>query len=292
MNGQRGGRRRRWAAAAGMVAVGLTASCGVHVGTTRTVGTTGAHQQQAASGQVIPASYAKQAAAATTSLRTGQFTITTSGSGAPAGASVSGAYDLDSGVMELSGHLDPGSTKLPGLAMLGGDMELVVAGGKVYVKAPAQLGSMFTKPWIALSHPSSGATSPVADMDPKVMLQRLQQLTGGLTVVGHETVDGVDTTHYHGTLDAAKALAKDHPEHAATLDQLGSVPIDVWIDGQGLLRRQTVSDGDNVTVTIDFTDLGAPVSVTVPPADQVQTFDIGALAKSFGADSGQNPSAN
>jgi hypothetical protein len=293
MIGQRTGHPRRWAAAAGLVAVGLTASCGVRVDSTRTVGTTGAHRQQAASGQVVEASYAKRAAAATTALRTGRFKITTSGTGIPSGYSVSGAYDLDNGAMEMDASGGPGSP-VP-------ETQTVVVGGKMYIKVPAGLGAAVTKPWMSLTlGGGSGLGSSMASgMDPRVMLQELQAVTGGLTVLDHETIDGVDTTHYHGRIDPARVMAKaGGGGGAAMAKHVGIIPIDIWVDGQGrLVRQQTSVSGlqglsdsgsaptGDVTVTIDYTDLGGPVSITAPPADQVQTFDPSQLEKSLGSGS-------
>ncbi len=291
MIGQRTVHPRRWAAAAGLVALGLTASCGVRVDSTRTVGTTGAHRQQAASGQVVEASYAKQAAAATSDMRTARFKLTTSGSGHLGSAldiSATGAYDLDAEATQLD--VDLGS--------LGGHEEMVVVDGKAYLKLPAGLGSTTDKPWLALDAPTSKlGSNPLGTMDPKAMLDELKSITGDLTVVGHETIDGVDTTHYHGTIDPSKAPGATQ---GAAPKLFGSItmPVDVWIDDQGLLRRQQLSitapagsadsgassllGGFGLTLTIEFTDLGAPVTITAPPADQVQTVDPKTLAKRFG----------
>ncbi len=257
MIGQRTVHPRRWAAAAGLVAVGLTASCGVRVDSTRTVGTMGGHPQQAASGQVVQASFARQAAAATTALKTGRFKITTSGTGIPGNYSVSGAYDLDNDAMEMD--VTGGSRSAAAGA------ETLIVGGKAYVKVPAGLGAGLTKPWMSIAIPGgSGLGSSVtAGLQPQQMLKELQAVTGGLTVLGHETIDGVDTTHYHGTIKAA---------------HVGTIPIDIWVDGQGrLVRQQTSVSGlqgmsdsgstpsGDVEVTIDYTDLGGPVSITAPP---------------------------
>jgi hypothetical protein len=292
MIGQRTVHPRRWAAAAGLVAMGLTASCGVRVDSTRTVGTTGSHLQQAASGQVVEASFARRAAAATTALRTGRFKVTTSGTGVPGGYSVSGAYDLDNGAMEMDASGGSGSS-IPA-------SETIVVGGKMYLKVPPGLGATVTKPWMSLEIGGSSGlgASMAAGMDPQHMLQELQAVTGGLTVLGHETVDGVDTTHYHGTIDPAKIAAKAGKDGAAMAGHVGPVPIDIWIDGQGrVVRQQTSMTGLNgmsdsgststgdLTLTIDYTDLGGPVSITAPPADQVQTFDPSQLMKSLGSGS-------
>ena len=89
----------------------------------------------------------------------------------------------------------------------------------------------------------------------------------------------------------------------AFIDQLGAaegnvkIPIDVFVDDQGLIRRmQMTFDGDvfkslagadaqavaaqgPITFTIDFLDLGQSVDIQLPPADQVG--DASGFAKMF-----------
>jgi hypothetical protein len=57
----------------------------------------------------------------------------------------------------------------------------------------------------------------------------------------------------------------------------GTIPVDVWVDGAGRVRRETMSfsygkalRGAQMAMTMNFSDFGSPVTVTVPPADQVQ----------------------
>jgi hypothetical protein len=242
---------------------------------------------------VVQASFARQAAAATTALRTGRFKITTSGTGIPGNYSVSGAYDLDNGAMEMDVADGSGSPAA--------GAETLIVGGKAYVKIPAGLGAGVTKPWMSIAMPDGSGLggSAMAGMEPQQMLKELQGVTGGLTVVGHETIDGVDTTHYHGTIDPAKVMAKAGKGGGADMaGHMGTVPVDIWVDGQGRLVRQQMSvsglpglsdsgatpTGD-VVITIDFTDLGGPVAITAPPADQVQAFDPSQIMKNLGSGS-------
>ena len=118
-------------------------------------------------------------------------------------------------------------------------------------------------------------------------------LTGGLqalsaadaaqvTTVGTETIDGVTTTHQHVVVDVAKALdgKVDSAALQALLGKLGTstVPFDVWIDGNGLVRKETLAisqAGVNVSLSASYRDIGAPVSVE-PPAG-ADTIDLSGL---------------
>ena len=71
------------------------------------------------------------------------------------------------------------------------------------------------------------------------------------------------------------------------LQQLGTkgIPADVWVDSNGLLRRESVSvafgqalQGATMSMTMNLHDFGTTVSVSAPPADEV--FDATSLVPS------------
>jgi hypothetical protein len=104
-------------------------------------------------------------------------------------------------------------------------------------------------------------------------------------VVGSEEVRGVPTTHYRATVRLSDALAEVPAAHRrqveAAFEQLGDaeVPVDVWVDGDGLPRRIRMDMGAELgpmvggkgpaTMTLDLFGYGEPVEIHVPPADQV-----------------------
>ncbi|MGW0909610.1 hypothetical protein [Streptomyces sp. NPDC002853] len=101
--------------------------------------------------------------------------------------------------------------------------------------------------------------------------------------VGQERVGGVQTTRYRVAVDVKK-LAKGNPEQRKMLrQQLGdTLPMDLWIDGKGLTRRQQMelsmsgegggtskaSSGKKVKakVVMNFSDFGTDVAVEAPEA--------------------------
>ena len=116
----------------------------------------------------------------------------------------------------------------------------------------------------------------------------LLRSNGEFSEVGHETVDGAETTHYHGTVDLQKAAAGDGPA-AATIKRLLALgapttyPLDVWVDDAGYIRQFAMSydetlSGSTVSMSMimGMSDYGTTVDVSAPPADQV--FDATDLA--------------
>jgi hypothetical protein len=123
--------------------------------------------------------------------------------------------------------------------------------------------------------------------DPSQALQMLQSV-GDVKEVGQEQIDGVDTTKYSGTLDPEKLAKKFGTSgFGQVFGRLGTktIPVTVWIDGDGYVRKLDESVTAQVpgTGTLDLkiaaqlSDFGATVDVTPPPADQ--TSDLAQLMK-------------
>jgi hypothetical protein len=179
-----------------------------------------------------------------------------------------------------------------------GSMEMTLdAGPVVYLRSPVfteMLGA--PTPWIKIDP----ATVPG-------MAGQLGSLTGGqsdptgsLTMlwglvdvkeVGVEAVDGAQATHYRATFDLSKALEQIPAAHREALQQaidglkqqtggqdLTDMPIDIWVDGDGYLKQLqylfeipegATGDGGSFGMTMTLSNVGDPVDIQPPPADQV-----------------------
>jgi hypothetical protein len=120
-------------------------------------------------------------------------------------------------------------------------------------------------------------------------LDQLRDVSRGVEEVGTEEIDGVSTTHYRAEIDLDKAYDAV-PEQLRELagDQRDAlrgvrVPVDVWLDDDGLLRRMEyrfdapslgVPDaGDaSMTMTMNLSDFGVDVDVQAPP--ESETLDM------------------
>lgn len=149
------------------------------------------------------------------------------------------------------------------------------------------------RPWLKLDvqelvEASEQGAAPPGSSNPAGQLDALRGIAkGSIEVVGNEEVNGVCTTHYQGTVDLSKAAAEVPEEFRAEFDQafealsasLSEVPVDVWLDDDGRVRRQQVvleldQQGQAVeqTVTVDFLEFGVPIDVEAPADDEVITF--------------------
>jgi hypothetical protein len=222
--------------------------------------------------------------------------------GLGSGISVSGdgAVDFANGNSQFT--MDFGGGGILGSLMSGG-IETRQVDGVAYVNVPMGLPS--GKEWIAVpAGRSVGSGSNTAlgigsGTSPTKVLGYLEKVSNGVQKVGTENVRGVETTHYRADVDLSKAVDRtDVPsalrdEVGKVAGDIGTVPVDIYIDGDGLLRREKLEmnlgsflpgaggasgatgNGSTVTMQLDLYDFGAPVNVEAPPADQVETLGNG-----------------
>lgn len=114
-------------------------------------------------------------------------------------------------------------------------------------------------------------------LDPRAALAKVQELTE-TTEVGSATVDGVATTHYQSVVDLGdeESLVSSGwlPLEAMDVDTDGELTIDLFVDGDGVLRQLDLSgdvqdtSGSGESGTFDiatrFYDFGADIQVEAP----------------------------
>jgi len=172
----------------------------------------------------------------------------------------------------------------------------VVQDGKVgYVRFPAISKSLPSgKTWIRADGRNLkvdgfdvGGLQQSASPDPRQLLEILKAAGGTVETLGTETLRGTDTTHYRATLDPAQ-IAKlgvgQNPDLAPLTEGLSGasgladVPVDVWLDDRGLVRKLSLSlsglqsgtsQQGHASVGFELWDYGEDVSIDVPPASEV-----------------------
>jgi hypothetical protein len=201
--------------------------------------------------------------------------------------------------MDLSGI--PGASSLPEGGM--GTVKMIYQYPVVYMDMPFLSGKLPEgKTWIELDIAKAAQAaginlsqlSSLGETDPTQFLDYLRASSGDVTAVGSESLDGVPTTHYRATLQLSQVLerlpASEQAAAKAGLEKLGedgAIPVDVWVDKQGRVRRMQMSiDAGGATsattptvsgtITINFSSYGPVPAIVPPPASQV--FDATALA--------------
>jgi hypothetical protein len=175
-----------------------------------------------------------------------------------------------------------------------GEVQILTKGNLYYLKWPLfskALGA--STPWVSfdvtkldqISGIDTSSLQQVNQGDPSQTLVYLKA-AGTVDEQGTEDVAGVSATKYHAIIDVDKisalAPADQRDAIAASVKSLkeqygiAKLPMDVWLDGQGLPRKlfyeiSTKAQGQNVktSLTMNLADYGINVNVEPPPASQV-----------------------
>lgn len=174
--------------------------------------------------------------------------------------SATGAYDFVNDGGEATATIsDPAS----GQSMR---FDYVYSGDSMYMSSSSLAPVLPAgKSWIEVK--MEGANN--AD-NPRAIIAQLQAVSSQITTVGRERIRGTMTTQY-------RALA--------TINQT-QVPVDVWVDRQGLVRRLVASGlagnaSASAAIRLDIFDYGYQPHEVVPPSDQV--VDTQEIAKDLAA---------
>jgi hypothetical protein len=177
----------------------------------------------------------------------------------------------------------------------GGNAKAVFVDSSVYYQLPpgALAGG---RRWIQLDLQNVADASGLdfgplvqgSQADPTQYLLWLSALGPGITKIGEEDVRGVPTSRYRAVVDlnlleeqAPPGKEAEWAAYVQTLrDRLGLafIPVEVWVDDEGLIRRFNheygfSTEGTTAVVTTELFDFGVPVDVPAPPPDQVVTLN-------------------
>lgn len=280
------GRRITAAGAVGTaLALSLTACLG-ESGGTGAAGTDGTGEMKLAAAQAIAKTSQKAGQADTFKATVTVDNRTTEGVNR---VRATGRFRLKP-TLSFAGSVDEVSRN--GSSVPGAGAQAVLLDRVAYVRIPQLQALAGGKPWLKVDLGQIGTRTGV-DVDQVLKViekvdpaEQTKMFTGSTDArkVGTETIDGVKTTHYVGTVTVAEALAKLDAEARRKAQQVlpssgsSKIAFDLWVDG-GQLPRKLSSKVDNAkneksTVTVVYRDYGKPVSVTAPPPAQVGEFRL------------------
>ncbi|MFJ4567985.1 hypothetical protein ACIP4U_30735 [Streptomyces caelestis] len=260
---------------AGVLAGTVLVGCGDDDGTGDGArGASGGGNAQEQGTQAVRSAYDRTAEEDTAKVK---LRVQTSAQGASETANGQGAVDLDDGDSVMT------------LAVQGQRIEQRVVDQVLYQKMP-EGQAPGGKPWIKIDLGKVAEQQGADDRsmsDPAQSAAYAKAITDkDVTKKGTATIDGVETTRYRVSVDVAEL-----PNGDALRQQVGpTLPMDVWLDEEGRMRRQQIdmtlksapgsteqsstdasSSPQRVTVrtVMDFTDFGTEVEADAPPAGQV-----------------------
>jgi hypothetical protein len=170
-------------------------------------------------------------------------------------------------------------------------LEEIVDDGDLYLHS-RELGSAFggQSRWVLMRSEVLGdllqseASGGGMSASPTQQLDALKDASYQVAEVGAEQVNGVATTHYSALLDVGKLTDQLKDEVSGefgeliekSMEEVTSATVDVWIDADGLIRRETssstMSSPGSFTMTMDFSHYGIRPDIQVPPESEV--YDV------------------
>jgi hypothetical protein len=165
-------------------------------------------------------------------------------------------------------------------------VDTIVTGDVFYMRSPVFARAVGRdKQWVKLdlgtiTQQRGVDLSGLLDASP-TPTNALAYLEGSVEVkkVGAESVGGVSSTHYQVTADLRRAVERASGGARRSLQQviaqtgLRKLPLDVWVDGSGYIRRVKYDEHSGrrqaAHVSIELHDFGASVSIKPPPSDSV-----------------------
>jgi hypothetical protein len=198
------------------------------------------------------------------------------------------------GEFDLSGQR--GHMTISSPAQGGGEIEVILDETTIYMKAP-QLTDRLPggEEWLAMDVEAMGDSIGIdletlmqgGNNDPTQALNYLRGASGEVETIGEEEIRGVPTTHYRATVDLDKVIEQTPAEVRPAMKdaikllrssvKVDEIPVEVWIDADGIARRYVQSidaaDGSSTTVTMEMYDFGAEVDVDPPPPSDVIDFN-------------------
>ena len=168
--------------------------------------------------------------------------------------------------VRITGNLDDAPGDVAG--MLPSDGEARLIDGVLYVSEG--------EGWYAVETGGLIGQTVVDFVDPRSVLLEVEDLVE-TTEIGPAVIDGIDTTHFQSIVDVNEQSLQETGwfpvEAAGELQANGEVTVDLYIDGEGLLRQLRVTgdlvetDGPgtaSVSITTNFFDLGADIAIEAP----------------------------
>lgn len=178
------------------------------------------------------------------------------------------------------GTLD--SANVHGASLPGGERAILL-GDTFYAKIPQQFSQLTGgKPWIKFSVSQASRQSGV-NLDGVIRradpAQQTKIFTGSKDAkrVGTESIDGVKTTHYQGTITPQQAGQLDPKAQEAfkrfyETSGAHKVTFDLWVGKDNLPRKlvtRVTADKGTGASTMIFSDYNKSFSVSAPPAGEV-----------------------
>ncbi len=170
------------------------------------------------------------------------------------------------GEIDYTGSSPKMAMRLTGSQTMGGDVEMRLLDGVMYMKTSQSRGK-FLKLDLARMAESMGMGDMLKSMDPVSAFDQYAEALTEVTHLGEDEHDGEELERYSMTVDTTRVEAFKKLPNRANIPK--TITSEVWLDDENRLAGFSSDVPGAGPVQMWLTDFGGDVSIEAPPASQV-----------------------
>lgn len=143
----------------------------------------------------------------------------------------------------------------------------------IFVDSTIYMKGMMGSGWVKMTADQlakTGGANLSSMTNPLDMVKKMSSSVKSATYQGSEKVDGDDADHYALTVDSSALTSALGAGGGATTGLPATIDEDIWVDGDGHLRKSEIKMGTLGTTDVTLSDYGKKVDIKAPPASQVK----------------------
>jgi hypothetical protein len=193
-------------------------------------------------------------------------------------AKFSMAMDASGQQITADGSLDmTGSSPAMKMSMdltgMGTPIEMILLGGTMYIAMPDGNGTFMKMDLTDPNGPMGSMGDTLSGIDPKSLMDQLSpDVFKKVVYDGTETVRGQQLKRYTVTLDAAAVPMLKGMPSSSTASLPKTMTYDLWLDDQGRMAKFKMLMKKVLSMTMTYSDFGAPVAIKAPDPSKVQSM--------------------
>jgi LppX_LprAFG lipoprotein len=196
-------------------------------------------------------------------LTTAKFSMTMDASGQQ--ISADGALDMTGSTPAMKISMD--------LTGMGTPTEMILLGGTMYIAMPNGNGTFVKMDLTDPNGPMGSLGNALGGLDPKSLMDQLSpDVFKKVVYDGTETVRGQQLKRYSVTLDASSVPMLKGMPSSSTASLPKTMTYDMWLDDQGRMAQFKMLMKKVVSMTMTYSDFGAPVDIKAPDPSKVQSM--------------------
>lgn len=153
-------------------------------------------------------------------------------------------------------------------------IQMVGTAEQLFVRQPSGEG------WLGASLADVESAAAQFGADQNAFLAYLDALAGAANPGPTESIRGVKTQRFDVQAEVARLPGTTDQQKAAVAQLaaagLTELPVSIWLDEEGRLRRLVLTvkvSGTKSVTQVDYYDYGTPVTIELPPPDEVETLE-------------------